>query len=190
MTVVGILVVVFRRHLEIWRSVSLSILLFHLLGLGYTVFSRPTALRQLQSNFQDESYFDDFYRLSRQRNVIHIVPDQTQGAMVYDIVQADLKRYSKAFDGFTLFTQAMGRSPEYISSVLFYMTGLSPDPDHDFSPSQPFSWDYVRSNLTDRSIVTTLAKNGFKTFGFQFGTIYCVAPYSACAVGEVFGGLS
>ncbi len=190
MTVVGLLVVVFRRHSEIWRSVSLSILLFHLLGLAHTVYSRPTALPQLQSNFQNKSYFDDFYRLSRQRNVIHIVPDQTQGAMVYDIVQADLKRYSEAFDGFTLFTQAMGRYPSTYPSVLFYMTGLSPDPEHDVSLSQAFSWDYIRSNLTDRSIVTTLAKNGFKTFGFQFGPIYCVAPYTACTVGEVFGGLS
>jgi len=190
LAVAGLVVVVFRRRSDVWYSVSLSILCFHALGLGYTVASKPTALRQLQSHFQDKSYFDDFYRLSTTRNVIHIVPDQTQGAMVHDIVQADLKRYSEVFDGFTLFTQAMGKYPSTYPSVLFYMTGLSPDPGRDFSPSQPFSWDYVRSNLTDRSIVTTLASNGYKTFGFQFGTIYCVAPYSACAVGDVFDGMS
>ena len=110
--------------------------------------------------------------------------------MVYDIVQADLKRYSEAFDGFTLFTQAMGKYPSTYPTVLFYMTGLSPDPGRDVSPSQPFSWKYLRSNLTDRSIVTTLTNNGFKTFGFQFSTRYCVASYSACAVGDVFGGLA
>lgn len=189
MTVVGLLVVVFRRHSEVWYSVSLSILLFHFLGLGHTVVSRPTALRQLLSNFQDQSYFADFYRLSRKRNVIHIVPDAAQGAMVYDIFQSDLKRYSEAFDGFTFFTQAMGRYPSTYPSVPFLMTGLSPDPEHDFSPSQAFTWEYVRRTLTDRSIVTTLATNGFKTFGFQFFRLFCVAPYSACAAGDVFAGL-
>ena len=144
MTVVGLLVVVFRRHSEIWRSVSLSILLFHLLGLGHAVFTRPAALPQHQSNFQNKAYFADFYHLSRQRNVIHIVPDQTQGAMVYDIVH----RPEAILEDLTASLSSLRRwAAQYYPSVLPTL-GLSRIRGTMFFHKH--SAGTSRSNLTER----------------------------------------
>ena len=188
---VAVLVVVFRRRQEIWYSVALFILLFHVFGLGYTVFSRPNALQQVRAsevraNVQRNSYFSEFYRLSKERNVIHIVPDGTPGHMVYEIINDDLERYSQAFDGFTLFTNAMGRYPRTYPSVTFYMTGRAPELRTDVSASVPFTQEYIRTILTEHSIVNTLAANGFRTFGYQVRDAYCAGKFTACIAENVF----
>ena len=131
----------------------------------------------------------DFYRLSRERNVIHIVPDATQGALVYDILSSDVDRYSVLLDGFTLFTHATGRYPSTYPSVSFYMTGHAPDPSRDIVASQPYTWEYIRTTLSGHSIVNTLAENRFKTFGFQTGEFYCKGMYTACSGGRISDGL-
>ena len=186
----GLLVVAWRRRQQLWHTVALGILLFHGLTLGYAVVSRRAPLRAHSVNRVDAYLHSGFHRLSRQRNVIHVVLDTTQGAMVYDIVQEDRERYSKAFDGFTLFTQAMGKYPSTYPSVPFYMSGLSPDPERDFTVAQPFTWDYVRQTLKERSIVGALAGSGYRTFGYQQGALYCTGPYDACAAGGVFDGVA
>ena len=186
---VSVLVVAWHRRLEIWYRVSLFILLFQALSLGSALFLQREAIAA-HSVSQAYSYFGGFHRLSSQRNVIHIVLDTTQGAMVQDLIQSDPARYSQVFDGFTLFSQAMGRYPSTYPSVSFYMTGQSLDPDRDYTLSQPFGWDYIRKTLSDQSIVSTLAHSGFRTFGFQCCSLYCVGGYSACSVGDVFDGRS
>jgi hypothetical protein len=184
---VGFFVAAWRRREAVWSAVSVFILLFQALALGTTLFLRREVIEAHRVR-QAYSYFGGFHRLSTRRNVIHIVPDTTQGAMVQDLFQSDPARYSKIFDGFTLFSQAIGRYPSTYPSVPFYMTGRSLDPERDYTVSQPFGWDYIRKTLRDQSIVTTLAYNGFKTFGFQCCSLYCVGAYSACAVGDVFDG--
>ena len=161
--------------------------MFQALNLGSALFLRRDAI-EAHGVRQGYSYFGGFHRLSSQRNVIHIVPDTTQGAMVQDLFESDPARYAQIFDGFTLFSQAMGRYPSTYPSVSYYMTGQSLDPDRDYTVSQPFRWDYIRKTLRDDSIVSTLALNGFRTFGFQCCSLYCVSVYSACSVGDVFDG--
>ena len=118
------LVAAWHRRLDVWHSVALFILLFQALSLGSALLLRRELIES-HSVRQASSYFGGFHRLSRQRNVIHIVPDTTQGAMVQDLFQSDPARYSQIFDGFTLFSQAMGRYPSTYPSVSFYMTGQS-----------------------------------------------------------------
>ncbi len=170
----GLLVAAWRRRLDVWYPVSLFILLFQALNLGSALFLRRDAI-EAHGVRQAYSYFGGFHRLSSQRNVIHIVPDTTQGAMVQDLFESDPARYAQIFDGFTLFSQAMGRYPSTYPSVSYYMTGQSLDPDRDYTVSQPFRWDYIRKTLRDDSIVSTLALNGFRTFGFQCCSLYCVS---------------
>ena len=184
---VVLLVAVWHRRVEVWYSISLFILLFQGLNLGSTLFLRREVIEAYRVR-QADSYFGGFHRLSRQRNVIHIVPDTTQGAMVQDLIQSDPARYSRTFDGFTLFSQAMGRYPSTYPSVSFYMTGQSLDPDGDYTVAQPFGWGYIRKTLRDDSIVSTLARSGFSTFGFHCCSLYCTGGYSACNVGDVFDG--
>jgi Sulfatase len=184
---VGFFVAAWHQREQVWYSASVFILLFQALSLGSTLFLRREVIEAHRVR-QAYSYFGGFHRLSSRRNVIHVVPDTTQGAMVQDLFQSDPARYSKIFDGFTLFSQAMGRYPGTYPSVSFYMTGRSLDPNRDYTVSQPFRWDYIRKTLRDQSIVTTLAYNGFRTFGFQCCSLYCVGAYSACAVGDVFDG--
>ena len=186
----AILIAVFRQRQELFYAVSVFILLFHGIGFLHTTVSKLGPIRQSARSVRHASlYYGDFHRLSRKRNVIHIVADSTQGALVYDILTSDVDRYSGVFDGFTLFTHASGRYPNTYPSVSFYMTGRAPDPGRDMVPSQPYTWDYVETMLREYSIVSTLADNGFRTFGYQFGNLYCAGMYTACTGGRIFDGL-
>ena len=83
----AILIAGFRRRQELFYSISLFILLFHGLGFLQATISKRDAIRQSARGVRDASlYFREFYRLSRERNVIHLVADGTQGAQVYDIL--------------------------------------------------------------------------------------------------------
>lgn len=188
--VVALLVGIFARQQKVLYHVSLFILLFLGIGFVHTMFSQSEAIQRAGTTVRKESlYFDDFYRLSKQHNIIHIVLDGTPGYLVNDILTSNLARYSQAFDGFTMFTNAAGRYPRTYASVPFYMTGRAPVPRKDVVLSLPFSPDYIRTTLREHSIVNTLAKNGFKTFGYQVGSVYCRGLYTACTIGDVFHGL-
>lgn len=183
-----------RRRTDILSAVSLFILLFLTAGLVNAIYGNYDSLRP---NPQDDPrvspYLDQFNRLSTNRNVIHIVPDQAQGAMVHDILNSDLEHYSQVFDGFSFFTQAVGRYKGTYPSVVYYMSGDAPEADTDHVESQPFTWDYVGQTLEEHSIVTLLADNGFNTFGFQFQPgIFCKGSYTACTGthDEVFAGIA
>ena len=80
----AILIVVFRQRQDLFYSFSLFILLFHGIGFLHATITKFDTIRQPARSVQDlSSYFSDFYRLSRERNVIHIVPDNTTGALMY-----------------------------------------------------------------------------------------------------------
>ena len=187
--VLAILIVVFRQHKELFYSVSISILLFHGIGFLHSTITKFDTIRQSARTVQGRSpYVSDFYRLSRERNVIHIVPDNTPGALMYEIMASDFDRYSEVFDGFTLFTRAAGRYPRTFPSISFFMTGRGPDPGADFVPSLPFTFKYNWTTLNEHSIVNTLALHDFKTFAYQWRGSYCVGSYTACTAGDVFHG--
>ena len=185
----ALLFAVFRRRQELFYSVSLFILLFHSFGFLHATITRWDAIQQSARSVQDTSpYFSDFYRLSRERNVIHIVPDNTQGALMHEILASDFDRYSEVFDGFTLFTRAAGRYPRTFAAISFFMTGLGPDPETDFVPSVPFTHQYNWTVLNEHSLVNTLAAHDFKAFGYQWRDSYCAGRYTACRAGDVFHG--
>ena len=185
----ALLFAVLRRRHELFYSVSLFILLFHSFGFLHATITRWDGMQQSTRSFQDASaYFSDFYRLSRERNVIHIVPDAAQGALMHEILTSDFDRYSEVFDGFTLFTRATGRYPRTFASISFFMTGRGPDPETDFVPSLPFTHLYNWTTLNEHSIVNTLATHDFKAFGYQQSTGSCAGRYTACTVGDVFHG--
>ncbi len=190
----GVMFIIIRKRTELLSAVSLFILLFLTVGLVHGVYTNYGSLKHdPQNDTRTSPYLDQFYRLSTNRNVIHIVPDQAQGALLHEILTSDLEHYSKTFDGFTFFTQAVGRYKSTYPSVVYYMTGEAPEPEADIVKSQPFSWDYVRETLEEHSIVTLLAENGFNTFGFQFHPgIFCKGPYTACTGthDEVFAGIA
>ena len=185
----AILIIVFSKRQELFYSVSLFILLFHGIGFLQATITKFDMIRQPARTVQDPSpYFREFYRLSRERNVIHIVPDNTPGALMYEILASDFDRYSEVFDGFTFFTRAAGRYPRSFASISFFMTGRGPDPGTDFVPSLPFTHKYMWTTLNEHSIVNTLALHDFKTFAYQWRGSYCVGRYTACTAGDVFHG--
>ncbi len=192
--VLGAMFVVFHKRTQLLSYASLFIIVFLSFGLFHAVVSNLGALLpNRQTSKTDSAYFDEFYRISRKRNVVHIVPDQTQGAMLHDILLLDHEHYAKVFDGFTLFTQAVGRYEGTYPSVVFYMAGEAPEPKYDLVSSQPYTWDYIEDTLRERSIITALSRSAFKTFGFQFHAgIFCKGPYTACTGthDEVFGGVA
>jgi len=186
---IAILIAVFRHRQELFYSLSLFILLFHGIGFIHTTISKFDAIQQSARNTQEASpYFSDFYRLSRVRNVIHVVPDHTQSTLVYEILTSDRARYEEIFDGFTLFTHAAGRYPGTYPSIPFYMTGRAPNPDMDVVSSLPFTHDYIRKTLKEYSIVNTLAASGFKTFGSQLTSLYAEGTYTAYVTRNPFDG--
>ncbi len=192
--VLGVLFVGIRKRTEILSVVSLFILVFLTAAFIHTIYVNYGSLKpDPRVNPRVSTYLDQFYKLSTNRNVIHIVPDQAQGAMLHEILNSDIEHYSQVFDGFTFFTQAVGRYIGTYPSVVYYMTGEAPEADIDIVKSQPFTRDYIGEALEDQSIVTLLAENGFSTFGFQFHPgIYCKGPYTACTGthDEVFAGIA
>ncbi len=188
----AVVFVLIRKNLQLLSTVSLFILFFLTAGLLHTTYINRAALLAGQPATDGQTaYFDNFYRLSTQRNVIHIVPDQAQGAMLHDILSTQQDRFGQAFDGFTLFTQATGQYKSTYPSVLFYMSGEAPEPEYDLVRKQPFTWEYIDQTLRDKSIVSTLAQHGFNTYGFQFHPgIFCKGEYTACTGTheEIFGG--
>ncbi len=190
----AIVFIVIRKQVKLLSTVSVFILVFLMAGFVYEIFTHVNVLLPTQQVRQaDSRYLDQFYRLSDKRNVIHIVPDQSQGAMLGDILMSDKTHYSAAFDGFTLFQQATGRYKSTYPSVVFYMTGESPEPDQDLVLEQPYTWQYIEQTLKDKSIVRLLSDHEFRTFGFQFHPgIFCKGPYTACTGTheEVFAGVA
>jgi len=190
--VLGVAFAVFRKRLQLLSTVSLFILIFLVAGMLQQVYTHRSALQSSQpASGEQAAYFENFHQLSRRYNVIHIVPDQAQGAMLHDILREHPGRYGPAFDGFTLFTQAMGQYKSTYPSVVFYMSGESPNPGFDLVRKQPYTWEYIERTLEESSIVGTLAQNGFNTYGFQFHPgIFCKGEYTACTGTheEIFGG--
>ena len=189
----AVLLVVFRKRIQLLARLSLSILGLLTLGFSYDMVSKIDVLFPAQqATAEDSPYLDHFYRLSNERNVIHIVPDQAQGAMLHDILETDYENYSRVFDGFTLFDQAIGGFESSYPGVVFNMSGESPEPAFDLVQNQPFTVDYIDEVLSERSILTALSQNSFKTFGFQFNPeVFCKGPYTACSGSQeqVFTGV-
>jgi len=178
----GVLLVLLRKRIWLLARLSLFILVMLVMGFVYdTVSNLDALLPEQQAVKENARYLDHFYRLSSKRNVIHVVADEAQGAMMTEILATDYQQYSQVFDGFTLFRQAVGRFENSYPSVVFNMSGESPDPEFDLVKNQPFTRDYVEEVMRERSILTVLSQNSFKTFGFQFDPeIFCKAPYTAC----------
>jgi hypothetical protein len=185
--VVVAVAVMARRREQLAAAAAVAILLFNALGLGSTLRERWEEI-EIHDARHDYSYFAGFHRLSTTRNVVHVVFDTTQGAMVEALIAADRERYEPLFDGFTRFPQAMGRYPSTYPSVPYFMTGRTIEPERDYVVSQAVPARDIASDLRDRSIVGALAGAGFRTFGYQCCRLYCSAPYRACAAGDVFDG--
>jgi hypothetical protein len=188
----AVVFIAFRKRPQFFSTISLFILLFLAAGMLQQTMTHWGALHPAHRGMQqNDRYFDHFYRLSAQYNVIHIVPDQAQGAMLHDILESEYGRYGELFEGFTLFTQATGQYKSTYPSVAFYMSGEAPNPEYDLVRKQPYTWEYIDQTLRQKSIVGTLARNGFDTYGFQFHPgIFCKGAYTACTGTheEIFGG--
>ena len=187
----AVLLVVLRKRIQLLARLSLIILAVLAVGFVYDTLSKLDTVLPAQPATEKNPYLDHFYRLSSERNVIHIVPDQAQGAMLYEIL-ADDEHYAQVFDGFTLFRQAVGRFDGSYPSVVFNLSGESPDPEFDLVLDQPFTWEYIDEVLNERSLLTALSQNSFKIFGFQFNPqIFCKGPYTACTGSskQVFDGV-
>jgi hypothetical protein len=196
-SMIAALVIVFvliRRHTQVLSSIALFILLFLSAGFAWQMnFYYDSLVTPTHADAESPQYLDHFYRLSEERNVLHIVPDQAQGAMLHDILKTDYDHFASVFDGFTLFTQAVARFQATYPSVVYYMTGEAPEPLADIVPDQPFTRDFIAETLEQKSIVKLLAENGFNAFGFQFYPgIFCKGPYTACTGthDEVFAGVA
>ena len=185
LAILAVLALAFRKRRELLFSISSFVLLFYGALFLYATFSNWEDIRTGGHN-----YLRQFYRLSKQRNIVQIVVDHTQSSLVYEMLNSDRKRYSKVFDGFTLFTQAAGKYPGTYPAVPFYMTGQTPPVGVDVIPSLPYTHDYVRTLLREHSFVRTLAENGFRTFSFQLSSLYCEEDYTACTSGPIFEGRS
>ncbi|NNK97440.1 MAG: hypothetical protein HKO88_00190 [Xanthomonadales bacterium] len=190
--VAGVLMIIYRRRTALFAGISLVILVF--LAMGF--------VRDISGNFEHiskpredhtarQEYLDQFFRLSDKRNIIHIVPDEAQGAMLHEILTTEYERYAQLFDGFTLYTQAMGRYAATYPNVIFSLSGESPQPAPDLVLNQPFTSSYVADVLRKRSILPALAQDSFQLFGFHADSpVLCQGPYTACAGSreDVFAG--
>ena len=190
----GILIFALRKRTLILSYGSFFILLFLTLGFLLGISGNVRLLHDDHHGGKAQAlYFDKFYRLSNRRNVIHIVPDQTQGAMLHELLASKELGLSEMFDGFTLFVQAIGRYQSTYPNLPWFMAGEAPEPKFDLVSKQPFTHDYMEEVLRERSVVTALSQNEFQTYGFQLHPgLFCKGSYTACTGSheEVFDGIT
>ncbi len=189
LVVLAVVFLLLRRRLQVFYAAALFMLVFHGLNFSYITVSKYGPVgRSSPMQKSDTDVFENFYRLSKERNIIHIVTDGTSGGFMYDILEEDWKHYSQLFDGFTLFRRAAGRFPGTYPSVPFYMTGRSLTPKQDSIASMPFTHEYIRTVLEQHSIVNALAQKGFVAYGFQINGLYCQGAYTHCTGENIFTG--
>lgn len=94
------------------------------------------------------------YRLSADRNVIHIVLDGFLSEVAADLLEADRAAFDRAFPGFIFFADHLGAFPTTRASMPAMMTGVA------YRNEAPFK--EFEGRIRDRSLFHALAGGGYR----------------------------
>lgn len=97
----------------------------------------------------------DIFTFSQEKNIIHIVLDELQTDITYDILNQSSKYYHKVLDGFTFFTDALSPFPTTIVNIPAIMSGRV------YKNDIPV-FEFVHKIMNGNSIPNLLYEHGYE----------------------------
>jgi hypothetical protein len=113
------------------------------------------------------------YDFSSISNLVHLLPDGFQGDTVKQAF-AENPKLAARFEGFTLFTDHLGRYPGTAPSIYSMLTG------EPFSLARGFSYSWVGPEIRKSSYQAELARQGFQVDLVPISNYICPEKVSSC----------
>lgn len=143
---------------------------------SFSLLVIPALLQPPQSGLdvtQDTAVDPSVFRFSRQANLVHLLPDGFQGDTVRQVLQ-DNPQLAKRFDGFTLYTDHLGRYPGTAPSLYSMLTG------RPFPLARGFGFDWVREETRRDSYQAELAQHGYQVDLVPISNYICPKSANSC----------
>ncbi len=113
------------------------------------------------------------YAFSSVSNLVHLLPDGFQGDTVRQVL-AENPRLAARFEGFTLFTDHLGRYPGTAPSLYSMLTGKV------FPLEKGFDYSWVGPETRELSYQAELARSGFQVDLVPISNYICPENVSSC----------
>lgn len=158
--VVPALAVAFARPVsKVAPFASRIFVLIQLAALGLSMLSSPAEARRTQDEWRSPP--DQLYRLSRTRNVLHIVLDGFLSELFGEALRADRAAFDRDFPGFIFFADHLGAFPTTRASMPAMLTGIP------YRNQVPFD-QFLDRTAGQRSIASVLAAHGYAVRSISF----------------------
>lgn len=151
--------VVFARRVS--AAAGLLSLLFA--GLQVAVLLLPTSVSGASDRAQGgwSAPPADIYKLSRSRNILHIVLDGFLSELFGEALDSERAEFDRTFSGFIYFPNHLGAFPTTKASMPAMLTGVA------YRNDRPFD-EFLSQTVERKSIVKTLAERGFAVRSITF----------------------
>lgn len=179
-TVLLFSLIFYRRFYKIAAFTSLVFIVLQTFLLGSMVVKSPSLF--FGENEASPIPPDEIFSFSTNQNVIHIIADGFQSDIFKEIIDEDRAYYSKAFQGFTYFSDTTGSFPTTFMSVPAFLSG------EVYRNDIPMG-DFVAKTLSSKTILNTAHDKGFDvdlilTVGItkagKYNTAYVIpTPYTS-----------
>lgn len=120
------------------------------------------------------------FEFSRERNLIHLLPDGLQGDIARETLQAH-PELAAAFAGFTMFNNHVGSFQTTAPTVSTIFNGRPYDLSQVHTPQR------VQEGIAKYAYQNHLAENGYRTDYVVSGSRYCPEHADSCLVGSFSG---
>lgn len=144
--------------------------------LSFCLLLLPSLLNPPQAGLEvvdDDEVDPSVYAFSSLSNLIHLLPDGFQGDTVRQALEEDPGLASR-FEGFTLFTDHLGRYPGTAPSLYSMLTGKP------FPLERGFDFSWVGPETRRLSYQTELARAGFQVDLVPISNYICPENASSC----------
>ena len=144
--------------------------------LSFVLLLAPAVLRPPQAGLQaapSEPVDASVYAFSSVFNLVHLLPDGFQGDTVRRTFE-DHPELAARFDGFTLYTDHLGRYPGTAPSLYSMLTGAP------FPLERGFAYSWVGPETRENAYPTVLARQGFRVDMVPISDYICPDEADSC----------
>jgi len=144
--------------------------------LSFLLLLAPAVLRPPQAGLKaadPEPVANSVYAFSSRFNLVHLLPDGLQGDTVRRAFEQDPELAAR-FDGFTLYTDHLGRYPGTAPSLYSMLTGEA------FPLERGFAYDWVGPTTREKSYQAELARRGFQVDLVPISDYICPPEADSC----------
>ncbi|MEE4218008.1 MAG: sulfatase-like hydrolase/transferase [Xanthomonadales bacterium] len=144
--------------------------------LSFVLLLTPALLDPPQAGLEldDETAVDpSVYAFSSVSNLVHLLPDGFQGDTVRQVLEEN-PGLAARFDGFTLFTNHLGRYPGTAPSLYSMLTGKA------FPLEKGFDYSWVGPETKEQSYQSELARAGYQVDLVPISNYICPQNANSC----------